>query len=271
MESSGIYSITNIKNGKKYIGSAKNFKIRWNRHINDLKKNKHCNVYLQRIYNKHGLDIFKFEIIEKCDYVKDTIMEKENYYIKYFDSKNSKMGYNLSDASFGDNLSNHPNKEQIIKKRSKTFHDKHDSLSKEERSKKWGLFKDKNGMFGKTHTDKVKKKLSNVHKGNKYRLNHKASEETKEKLSIIASQRIGDKNPFYGKKHSEKTKNKISEKNKGNIPVNRRKVVINGIEYESLKEASKQTGINNTTILWRINSKNIKYKDYKYNLLHDEI
>lgn len=265
MESSGIYSITNIKNGKKYIGSAKNFKIRWNRHINHLKKNKHCNVYLQRIYNKYGLDIFKFEIIEKCEYNKDIILEKENYYIEYFDSKNSKMGYNLSDASFGDYLSNHPNKEQIIKKRSKTFHDKYDSLSKEERSKKWGLIKEKNGMFGKTHTDDVKKKISNVHKGNKYRLNCKASEETREKLSFIASQRIGDKNPFYGKKHSEETKKKLSEKRIGIKPSNMRKVIIDDIEYESLKEASKQTGINNTTILWRINSKNIKYKNYRYN------
>ena len=39
----------------------------------------------------------------------------------------------------------------------------------------------------------------------------KASKETREKLSKIASQRTGEKNPFYGKHHTEETKRKISE------------------------------------------------------------
>lgn len=37
---SGIYMIVNVVNNKKYIGSTINMKIRFNKHINMLKKNK---------------------------------------------------------------------------------------------------------------------------------------------------------------------------------------------------------------------------------------
>ena len=43
----------------------------------------------------------------------------------------------------------------------------------------------------------------------------KRSEETKQKLSKIASQRVGEKNSFYGRQHSAETKNKIGFDNKG--------------------------------------------------------
>lgn len=36
---SGVYKIVCILNNKIYIGSAKNFKVRWNRHLNDLRNN----------------------------------------------------------------------------------------------------------------------------------------------------------------------------------------------------------------------------------------
>jgi hypothetical protein len=38
---SGIYCIKNIINNKLYIGSAKNFRIRFNIHLSQLRKNKH--------------------------------------------------------------------------------------------------------------------------------------------------------------------------------------------------------------------------------------
>ena len=44
-------------------------------------------------------------------------------------------------------------------------------------------------------------------------LGTKRSEETKQKLSQIASQRTGEKNSFYGKQHSAETKAKIGSAN----------------------------------------------------------
>ena len=49
---SGIYCITNRKNGKIYIGSASNLRQRWNGHISDLRKEKHKNRHLQRAWLK---------------------------------------------------------------------------------------------------------------------------------------------------------------------------------------------------------------------------
>ena len=55
----------------------------------------------------------------------------------------------------------------------------------------------------------------------------------------------------------------MSEKRKGKKPTNMRQVEIGGIIYESLAEASRQTGTPSPTILWRIKSKNKKYKNYQ--------
>ena len=62
---SGIYKITNLKNGKFYIGSSKDIERRWWEHTNELDKNIHINKKLQNAWNFYGKDNFKFEIIEE--------------------------------------------------------------------------------------------------------------------------------------------------------------------------------------------------------------
>jgi hypothetical protein len=63
---SGIYKIENIKNGKFYIGSTNNFKMRKYHHFHQLKVGNHCNNHLQRAYNKYGHKSFKFIIYSPC-------------------------------------------------------------------------------------------------------------------------------------------------------------------------------------------------------------
>jgi hypothetical protein len=55
----------------------------------------------------------------------------------------------------------------------------------------------------------------------------------------------------------------LSEKRKGKKPTNITKVEIGNIVYESLSEASRQTGIPSSNFLWRIKSKNKKYQNYQ--------
>jgi group I intron endonuclease len=74
---SGIYSITNKINRKRYIGSTKNFDRRKREHFDLLTKDEHWNIKLQRSYNKNGSGVFIFEIIELCDYSKDLIIVNE--------------------------------------------------------------------------------------------------------------------------------------------------------------------------------------------------
>lgn len=81
LELTGIYKITNTKNGKFYIGSArKSFISRFNTHKSNLKHNKHKNTHLQNSYNKYGLDVFEFEILEYCSEERN-ILSREQYYI----------------------------------------------------------------------------------------------------------------------------------------------------------------------------------------------
>ena len=75
-----IYQITNMVNGKYYIGSAEIYERRMWQHKNDLKRNVHKNPRLQASWNKHGADAFVFEILEKIDPDK-TAFDVENTYL----------------------------------------------------------------------------------------------------------------------------------------------------------------------------------------------
>lgn len=63
LDRSGIYQIVNKANGKRYIGSAKCFKVRWRAHLSYLNRNQHHSRALQRAWNLYGKDSFEFEII----------------------------------------------------------------------------------------------------------------------------------------------------------------------------------------------------------------
>ncbi len=91
----GIYSITNKINGKRYIGSSINFMKRWSSHRMDLSRNEHRNSYLQNAWNKYGAVSFSFDIVEE---VKDSykLLEREQYWIDFYQSSNKDKGYNIS-------------------------------------------------------------------------------------------------------------------------------------------------------------------------------
>jgi len=72
----GIYKITNIINGKFYIGSSVNLYNRNRGHHNKLVHGTHSNPKLQNSVNKYGIDNFTFEIvISGCDVSKLLILE----------------------------------------------------------------------------------------------------------------------------------------------------------------------------------------------------
>lgn len=91
----GIYKILNTVNNKVYIGSAVDIKKRWRDHKWYLKKNMHHNSHLQFAYNKYGLIKFQFIIEQECPI--ENLLINEEKYIKKYNSKNKRFGYNVND------------------------------------------------------------------------------------------------------------------------------------------------------------------------------
>ena len=259
----GVYKISNTLSGRYYIGYSTNINKRFTVHRSKLKQNCHDNIFLQRAYNLDGEDKFIYEIIHICD-TEEEAKEIELQYLTDLTIRN--IIYNLNfNNSGGDLLTHHPDKEKIRVKILNSCKETLNKMTPEERSQKYGKFGDKNGMYGKTHTEEVRKTISEINKGRvSVNKGKKASEETRQKISENAKLRIGEKNSFFGKHHSEETIQKIKEKSKGRLPPNILKISIDGNIYISMTEASRQLNIPTPTILWRIKSNNPKFDNYKY-------
>lgn len=67
MADSGIYEILNLRNGKRYVGSAVDIEQRWREHRWGLNGQRHANRHLQSSWVKHGESAFSFRIIELCE------------------------------------------------------------------------------------------------------------------------------------------------------------------------------------------------------------
>lgn len=92
----GIYKITNLINGKVYIGQSKDIYYRWYDHKKESRKNRK-DIVLYCAFAKYGIENFSFEIVEECSL--EDLDEKEIFYIKQYNSyinwENSN-GYNMT-------------------------------------------------------------------------------------------------------------------------------------------------------------------------------
>ena len=91
----GIYKITNLVNGKVYIGQSQDIYSRWKEH--KYARNKRECFALYGAFKKYGLDNFSFEIVECCPF--EQLNEKEIYYIAQYHSyvgDTKSNGYNMT-------------------------------------------------------------------------------------------------------------------------------------------------------------------------------
>ena len=103
-----IYVVTNILNGKKYVGKTNHTVAkRWNEHCSDYLKERCENRPLYRSMKKYGIENFKVEILEKC--TNDVSAEREIYWINKLDTY--KHGYN---ATVGGDGTRYVNYEKIV-------------------------------------------------------------------------------------------------------------------------------------------------------------
>ena len=134
----GVYKITNLVDGKFYIGSSKNIEGRWCTHRKELNTGCHNNQHLQNAWNKYGEKSFKFEVIEEVNDL-DKIRERENYYIKFTKCYDHSIGYNmLDDATIGIGVSHSLEVKQKISEACRG---------------------EKNGHYGHRHSEETKRRI----------------------------------------------------------------------------------------------------------------
>lgn len=76
---SGVYQIRNTRNGKAYVGSAANFRIRSRTHLLALRRGHHHSAALQRSWDKYGEESFVFEVIEACS--REDLISREQIHL----------------------------------------------------------------------------------------------------------------------------------------------------------------------------------------------
>jgi group I intron endonuclease len=238
-----IYIIENQIDGKFYLGSSCEHEKRKKRHISDLRKGKHHNIYLQRSYDKHGESNFIFKIIKEIPSHLQFIEEQ-----LLLDSMDYTKCYNLSKkAKGGDLISYHPDKKIFIG----------EMVKKIKKLREAGLLKIPDNKGDKNPNWQGGISISYCSCG---------IEKTKSANTCSKCRdRTGSNNPFYGKTHTKEVIDKLKISNTGKTNKSQMKpVIIENIEYISLSEASRKIGKNASTILFRIRSKNPKFKNYNY-------
>lgn len=278
-----IYQILNTKTQRRYIGSTTDPTKRKQQHFNSLKAGTHHCKYLQQSVNKHGIENFIFSIIE-CKKIDD---EKEIRMVEQHYLDTQIQLYNMSKhACGGDNLTYHPLKTEIIRQRSETLKTNLLNMSPKERSIIKGRCGSNNGMFGKSHTEITRKKLSILAKNRQNPIigNNRKGKTNAElfgaeratmiskKLSDIGKRRTGHNNPFYGRKHTEEFKTKARERriaivnnmsitDKINHPQMKCILIDNNLFF-GVSEAAKIMKCTPGNITYKL--KSAKYPNYRY-------
>lgn len=219
-----IYKTTNLINDKVYIGkSEKEFDGSYYG----------SGILLWKAIKKYGIENFKVEVIETCE-TTVFLNEREIYWIDQYKDHS----YNIAKGGTGgDTIQNHPDKEEIIKRRNASVSKSLAGHSVSEETRRKISEKKK----GQTLSEEQKKKISETAKrnglsgGDRYsNRSEEQLEETKKKLSDAAKRNGLGGNTWInlsdeekqsrskklsesakGKKVSEETRGKITEKLKG--------------------------------------------------------
>lgn len=138
-----IYKVTNIKNGKFYIGmTEQTLEKRKNWHIKDAQRKV---GYFHNSLKLYGFENFIWEEIDTAE-TREELSKKEIFYIKELKAMDKNYGYNNHKGGDG-GAQTHPD---VLKKISKSLKGK--------------MAGDKNPMYGKPRSIETRKKISEAHK-----------------------------------------------------------------------------------------------------------
>lgn len=201
-----IYLTTNLVNGKKYVG----------RHKSNVKDNSYfgSGSILKEAIKKYGKSNFTVDILEWCN-SREELYEKEKFWIEKLNAVEDSNFYNIDNGGSGPQ--NVP--PEVRQRLREAFcGEKNPAKRPEVREKiRQSKLGSKNAMYGTHQSDSVIEKLR------------------------LAN--LGSNNHMYGKHHSEESKKKMRSAKLGKPSHRKRKVIICGVEYESVTDAMKKLNI----------------------------
>lgn len=239
-----VYKYTNLINDKIYIGQTKySLEERAKKDGINYKGSK----YFYRAIQKYGWDKFVPEIL-KDNLTQEEANEWEEYYIKLFDSINPLIGYNI--RSGGNNSELSEEAKQIISEKAKNRYKN----------------KTNNPMYGKSHSDETKKKMSDIKIGENNPMYGKTlSYESRKKIS---EHHKGKNNPIYNHVYTEEERKIISRRVLSYADKWRKKVfcIEDNLTFSSVKDASSYYHVGTSTLSGHLNGhqKSCKGKHFKF-------
>jgi group I intron endonuclease len=158
-----VYIHINKINGKSYVGQSSNLQKRWRNNGEDYQKS----PYFWNAIQKYGWDNFE-HIVLLDNLTKEEADLYEDYYINEYKSRYNENGYNIREGGSRGALA-----EETKKKISKIMKDK--GLWKGDLNPRHldPLYGERNGMYGKHHTEETKEKISEALTGRKLSEEHK--------------------------------------------------------------------------------------------------
>jgi group I intron endonuclease len=201
-----IYKTTNIINGKIYVGKSKY----------DDPTYLGSGLILRQAIEKYGVNSFQKEILEECP---DNIVdEREKFWINELMSFERGVGYNIAlGGTGGDTTTYHPLKDVIIEKRTHGITAWHNSLTDDERKLQGEKISQakkgkSNGREGYTHSTESIAKIKNNQPS---------------------------KTEEWAKSHAAA----MSKRKGTSLTKKYKRVIVDGIEYESVKHAVAGLGL----------------------------
>lgn len=221
-----IYKIKHRTSGKFYIGRSSNVNARWTAHRSMLRRNVHFVPEMQKDFNNDP-HCFEYSILEEYESYDDALNAEQRWIDKYYgtdvmynQSPNAITGVVLGEkhSCYG----KHP--KDWIKPENYDHYLKHSVVGIDKSGKN-------NGFYGHHHSEKTKALYRDGRCSN-----------------------FGKDNGFYGKKHTDETKAKISKSRKGKTAGAKnpaaQHIIVDGIEYSTVGEASLALGYKNKTSIY---------------------
>jgi group I intron endonuclease len=252
-----IYKIINLINGKFYVGSTTNQKVRFRQHRKLLRGNRHHCKHLQAAWNKYGEDKFSFAVVEEIP-SSEALWEAEDRWLNLhvgtdgcYNSGRAAVApwrgvYGAAHPNFGKAIT--PEQKTAISHTLKAFYAEdyanhprvgvpHTAETKAKISAA-KLANPTKPWLGQERSDETKQKIGDTQRGKAKASGRTVSEAGRDKIKAnIAAGR--SHMHWVGKTHTEEAKAKMSK---------RIIEVTNNIEFSSLSAALQHYGLKMPTL-----------------------